>query len=159
MEPRKALPTESRPAWDERPAVRLRAVAFIEIAGESPQALRSRVAQAVEQAGGELVQVMHRLVLAAFDSASACARSCRTLGAELRAGVSCGDGLYEGGLVHGLPVIEASRLRDAAAPGQVLCAGRLVRLAGLPAEDFRALGALELAGLAAPLPAFELRRR
>jgi hypothetical protein len=145
-------------ATRQLPTVQPCAVVFFEVDGEPPAAARSRVAEAVADAGGELVQVMHRLVLAAFSSASSFARLCRGLGPDVRAGASCGDVLFEGGLLHGLPVVEASRLKDAASPGQLLCARRLVRLAALPPEAFRPLDDRMLEGLASPLAVCELLR-
>jgi class 3 adenylate cyclase len=55
--------------------------------------------------------------------------------------------LLEGGLVHGLPVIEAVRLKDRSKPRQILATARFATLAGLSPEEFDALGEVELKGM------------
>jgi class 3 adenylate cyclase len=112
----------------------------------------------VSEAGGEVVQAMHGLVLASFASASTCLRLCRGLLPDLRGGVSVGDVLVEAGLLHGLPVVEASRLKDRASPGQLLCLRRLALLTDLPQDAFRDLGELSLEGMSTPVPVWELLR-
>jgi class 3 adenylate cyclase len=98
------------------------------------------------------------MVIAAFGSAEAALRTCASLPGDARVGLSCGDVLYENGALHGLPVIEASRLRDIATPGQILCAARLVRAGDLPAASFRSVGSIAIRGLVAALPVCEMLR-
>jgi class 3 adenylate cyclase len=72
---------------------------------------------------------------------------------ELRVGISLGDARYESGDLHGTPIVEAARLCDRAEPGQILCADVVRTVAGSrAAQQFESVGALELKGLAAPLP-------
>ncbi len=136
--------------------MRTRAVAFLEATREVEIAA---LETAIADGGGEVLQRADGIVIAAFGSASACLRVCASLPDGVRVGSSCGDVLYEDGLVYGLPVIEASRLMDFAAPGQIVCAQRLVGVGDLPIESFRSLGELEMRGFEARLPACELLRR
>jgi class 3 adenylate cyclase len=135
--------------------VSLRAVAFAE-----PGASQSigELESAIAAAGGRLVQVLGRLAIAWFESAGDCVRfGVGLVAAGGRAGLSAGDVLLEHDLLHGLPVIEASRLRDVAEPGQVLCTARLARLAGLGREASTDLGKLGLKGIERPVPVVALR--
>lgn len=138
--------------------IELRAIAFVEVSAADPPAAAGPVPSALRSGGGELIQVLHRVVLAVFDSATACLETCRRLPASVRAGLTCGDILFEQGLVYGVPVVEAARLKDAASDGQVLCTRRLVRVADLPDGVFRETGELQVKGLADPIETFELRR-
>ncbi len=73
---------------------------------------------------------------------------------RIRVGVSSGDVTLEDGDCFGLPVIEASRLCDAAEPDQILIAEVVSLLArGRGGHETRAVGELELKGLAEPLSA------
>ena len=77
----------------------------------------------------------------------------------LRIGISAGDVVWERGDCFGTPVVEASRLCDAAEGGQVLAADVVRILAGSRgghSQRFVAVGALTLKGLADPLPAVEV---
>ena len=76
----------------------------------------------------------------------------------IRIGLSVGDVSWEGGDCLGAPVVEAGRLEAAAQSGQILCS-EFVRLMarGRGGHDFFGLGPLDLPGLAAPLPACEIR--
>lgn len=76
---------------------------------------------------------------------------------SIRVGLSAGDVVWEGDDCFGTPVVEARRLCDYADGAQVLV-GDVVRiLAGSRGgHDFRPVGALELKGLAAPVPAAEV---
>ena len=130
----------------------LRAVAFFEPGATDAAAVQ----RAVVSEEGELMQVLPEIILAAFGSAAACLRTCRVLASRVRAGASCGDVLDEGGLLFGLPVIEASRLKDRAAPGQVLCAQRLLAVARFPEHSARPIGAFVLKGLPDPLTVSEI---
>jgi class 3 adenylate cyclase len=138
--------------------VRLLAIVFTEIPEQSAAAASRDALACLESNGGQILQRLPEFALAVFESATDCIRACAALPSDCRAGASCGDVLVEGGFVHGLPVVEASRLKDRAAPGAVLCAGRLVALAGVAEGVARPAGLLELKGLAAPVPAFELAR-
>ena len=76
---------------------------------------------------------------------------------HVRMGLSVGEVSLEEGDLFGTPVVEASRLCNAADGGQILAADVVSRVAGsratLPSEPF---GALELKGLAAPLETVEV---
>jgi len=135
------------------PSMRLLAVAFI----QSGRGGRGSVEQAVASGGGEVLQIRDQLVIAAFESSVACVNACLALDADVRAGVSCGDILYDGETVQGVPVIEASRLNDQAKSGAILCADRLVTVCGLT-HCFSDARSFELKGLAAPLSARALLR-
>ncbi len=131
--------------------LRLGAVAFIEPGREfvaSPQS----ASQLVKAAGGEVVQALDHLVMAWFTSATGCVRCCIEFGhAGCRAGASAGDVLVQHGLLQGLPVIEASRLKDMAAPNQILGTARLVRLAEIPEEASEPFGEVHLKGIEHPI--------
>jgi DNA-binding NarL/FixJ family response regulator len=74
----------------------------------------------------------------------------------LRVGLSAGEATFDDGDYFGLSVVEASRLCDAAAGGQVLVAG-VVRIllgsAGL--HRLERVGDLDLKGLPEPVPAWQ----
>lgn len=123
-----------RPANPDAGSVTLSVVAFLESTAEPAEP--SRIAHAVELHGGRVVQIRGPLVFAAFSSPSACFRASRALRSTARIGISCGDVVHERGLIHGLPVIEASRLMQQARPGQILCADRLLDMPGV--EEHRA---------------------
>ncbi|HEX3667653.1 MAG TPA: AAA family ATPase [Acidimicrobiia bacterium] len=76
---------------------------------------------------------------------------------SIRVGLSAGDVVWEGDDCFGTPVVEARRLCDSAEGAQILV-GDVVRiLAGSRGgHDFRPIGALELKGLTAPVPAAEV---
>jgi hypothetical protein len=135
------------------PTVRLLAIAFI----QSGRGGRDSVEQTVASGGGEVLQVRDPLVIAAFESSVDCVSACLALGADVRAGVSCGDIVCDGEMFQGVPVIEASRLMDRATPGEILCADRLVTVCGLK-RCFSEARSFELKGLAAPLSARALLR-
>ncbi len=76
---------------------------------------------------------------------------------SIRIGVSAGDVAWEGNDCFGTPVVEAQRLCDRAAGGQIVVSEVVRLLAGSRGgHDFRSLGELELKGLAAPLAAAEV---
>ncbi|MFN0091063.1 MAG: ATP-binding protein, partial [Acidimicrobiales bacterium] len=130
------------------------------------------IAEAVGGHGGRVVKSMGDGVFAVFSSsadalAAAVAvqqamhhysRSAERL-AELavRVGVSVGDVVHEQGDCHGMPVVEAARLMAAARGGQILCS-ELVRLMarGRGGHELTPVGALDLKGIAEPVPACEL---
>jgi len=130
------------------------------------------VADAVEAHGGSVVKSTGDGLFAVFsgatdalDAAVAAHRSVerhnrvvaddRRLG--LRIGLSAGDVAFEGGDVRGTPVVEGSRLCDAAEGGQVLCSDVVRVLArGRSEHEVRRVGELELKGLAEPVIAYEV---
>ena len=73
----------------------------------------------------------------------------------MRVGISAGEVTVEDGDVFGTPVVEASRLCGAAAPGQVLATAAAAGLSRHgPAT--RAVEPLTLKGFPEPVPAFEV---
>jgi len=75
---------------------------------------------------------------------------------EVRIGVSAGDVAFEAEDCFGTPVIEAARLCAAAGGGRILVTEIVRALAGTAGgHQFAAVGALELKGLPAPVPACE----
>lgn len=134
--------------------LRLRTVAFVEArAGSAAKAVS--IFESVARHGGEPIQRVQRLVLAAFDSAARALAFAAQLPEDARAGLSVGDVLYEGDAVHGLPVVLASRLREQARFGEVLCAAPLIALAPEAASAFRLAGERRLAGFAEGIQVFE----
>ena len=76
---------------------------------------------------------------------------------EVRIGVSAGDVTFEGEDCFGTPVIEAARLCAAAGGGRILVAEIVRALAGAAdGHQFEPMGALDLKGLPAPVPACEV---
>jgi class 3 adenylate cyclase/tetratricopeptide (TPR) repeat protein len=76
---------------------------------------------------------------------------------EVRIGMSAGDVAFEKEDCFGTPVIEAARLCAAARGGQVLLSDIVRLLAGSAGgHQFAPVGELELKGLPAPLPSFEV---
>jgi tetratricopeptide (TPR) repeat protein len=75
----------------------------------------------------------------------------------LRVGLSAGDVMWEDGDCFGSPVVEARRLCDAAATGQVLV-GEIVRLlaGSRGGHGYTALPPLALKGMSEPVTAFEV---
>jgi DNA-binding SARP family transcriptional activator len=79
------------------------------------------------------------------------------LGLGLRVGIAVGEARAEEGDWYGTPVVEAERLCAAAHRGQILVADVVRTLAGTRGRhSFRSVGALELKGLARPLPACQV---
>ena len=76
----------------------------------------------------------------------------------IRVGVSSGDVAFEAGDSFGTPVVEASRLCDAARPGQILIADVVRVLArGRGGHDVTPVGVLELKGLPDSVEVYEVR--
>jgi adenylate cyclase len=74
----------------------------------------------------------------------------------IRVGVALGDATCEDGDYFGIPVVEASRLCDQAAGGQIL-ATELVRLiGGRDGHAFSSVGELTLRGLPQAVPAYDV---
>jgi class 3 adenylate cyclase len=121
--------------------------------------------EAVEAHGGTVVKHTGDGVMAVFAGASDALASTARLqrsferrnrtaahALEIRAGLSIGDAVIEGDDVHGLAVVEARRLCDAAHAGEILCS-ELVRVAAgsRGGHRFGPVRARELKGLGAPL--------
>src|SRR5205085_4878520 len=76
---------------------------------------------------------------------------------EVRIGVSAGDVAFEEADCFGTPVIEAARLCAAAGGGKILVTEVVRLLAGTGGgHQFAPVGALDLKGLPAPVPAYEV---
>ena len=126
---------------------------------------------AIEDTGGRDVKNTGDGLIAAFESASgavSCAvsiqqrleRRNRTASEQLliKIGLSLGDATAVEGDYFGMPVIEAARLCDRAAGGQILAKEIVAHLAGGRADHaFKPVGALELKGLPEPLAAVEVK--
>ena len=129
------------------------------------------LAQAVQGGTGEVVKGLGDGVLARFagaaDAVAAAVAIQQALDTHTRArpelalsariGISAGDVVVEDGDCFGAPVIEASRLCAEAAGGQILVA-ELVRMLARGRGDhgYRAVGDVELKGLAEPVSAVEV---
>lgn len=115
----------------------------------------------VGEHGGQVVKGLGDGIMAVFDSAAAAAEAglaiqrttgeladSRDVSLVVRVGVSAGDASSDGDDWFGTPVVEASRLCTAAAPGQVLVSDLVRRLAGSrTALGFHSLGTRALKGL------------
>lgn len=76
---------------------------------------------------------------------------------QVRIGVSAGDVAFEEADCFGTPVIEAARLCAAAEGGQILVTEVVRLLAGKGGgHEFRMVGSLDLKGLPAPVPGYEV---
>jgi class 3 adenylate cyclase/tetratricopeptide (TPR) repeat protein len=123
----------------------------------------------IENSDGREVKNLGDGLMVAFSSASgavACAvamqqrveRRNRSSDEQLamRVGISMGDATVEEDDFFGLPVVEAARLCDRAAGGQILASDLIARLAGSAGgHAFAAVGALELKGLPEPVETVE----
>ena len=123
--------------------------------------------EAVTAHGGEVVKGLGDGILATFTSASDAVAAAVAIqqaadlhgrrspdeAFTLRVGISVGDVTVETGDVFGVPVVEASRLCEAANGGEILVA-ELVRILcrGRGGYQLEPYGELELKGLAEPLP-------
>ena len=121
--------------------------------------------EAIAAHGGTVVKHTGDGVMAMFGGASEALSSAARLQRSLerrnranddqlsvRAGLSIGDAVVEGDDLHGLAVVEARRLCDAARPGEILCT-ELVRVAAgsRGSHRFGPITARDLKGLAGPL--------
>jgi class 3 adenylate cyclase len=140
---------------------------------DAAEALRHRhddlVAQGVMGARGTVVKNLGDGMMATFAGATDAVRAAVAIqqaigrhnlpgvpALEVRIGISAGDVVFEEGDCFGTPVIEAARLCGSAQGGQIL-ASELVRgLAHAAEETFTSIGALELKGLAKPLPTVQV---
>src|SRR4029079_10066651 len=78
-------------------------------------------------------------------------------GLPVRVGLSVGDVHVDGDDVHGMPVVEAARLCDAAHGDQILCHQAVRDLAGSRIGGrVESVGALDLKGLPEPLSTVEV---
>jgi class 3 adenylate cyclase/CheY-like chemotaxis protein len=120
---------------------------------------------------GHEVKTLGDGIMAVFDSSSdalACAVTMQRAVAahtrrhpdqavEIRVGLSAGETTHEDGDYFGMPIIEASRLCAAAAPGQVLVADVVrVLVGGSGIHRLEPAGAMTLKGLPAPTVAWEV---
>lgn len=137
---------------------------------EADRTLQSHFADLSEQIGhfnGAEVKRLGDGVMARFDAAGDaidCAIAMQQVTSRsapvggraisIRIGISSGDLQLEGGDCHGVAVIEASRLCDAAEGGQILIS-EASRLLAHGVGPTRALGELELKGLPDPVRAWE----
>ncbi len=76
--------------------------------------------------------------------------------AEARVGVAAGEAREDADGVHGLVVVEASRLCAAAKPGQILASALIEALATGGPHRFAPIGELALKGLPAPVATREV---
>jgi class 3 adenylate cyclase/tetratricopeptide (TPR) repeat protein len=125
---------------------------------------------AIEAAGGREVKNLGDGLMVMFLSQSrslACAVGMQqaierhnrhsAIALAVRVGLSTGEVTQEDGDFFGDPVIEAARLCAAAEGGQILATDLLRMTVGRHAtQEFVALGALELKGLLAPVPAVQV---
>src|SRR4051794_25031679 len=124
--------------------------------------------EALAESGGREVKNLGDGLMVAFQSSSSAVTCAVAMEQQLdrrnrradeqlmvRIGISAGEADVEDGDYFGPPVIEASRLCNKAAGGQILC-GELVRMMAREGQAFRSVGALELKGLPQPYPAHEV---
>jgi class 3 adenylate cyclase len=131
----------------------------------------SLVGLEVDEHGGRMVKTTGDGVMAVFDSAAE-AVSCavgvqqrlerRNRKADeplqVRVGLSIGDVTREDGDYYGRSVIQATRLCDRAAGGQILTDELMAEFVGpRPGVEFHPVGQLELKGFPRPVPAVEIR--
>ena len=130
------------------------------------------IAEATKANQGRLVKHLGDGVMATFTGASSALGAAvaiqqgldrhnrsnsRDRALEVRIGISAGDVVFEGDDCFGSPVIEAARLCAVAGSGQILVTDVVRALAGTGAgHRFEPVGALELKGLPAPVPASEV---
>ncbi|MDQ2678407.1 MAG: adenylate/guanylate cyclase domain-containing protein [Actinomycetota bacterium] len=134
-------------------------------ADEDRRTLFTALSGAVEQNDGQVVKHLGDGLMIVFEHSAvralSCARDLHTAAGaidpedpiRLRVGISAGEVAREQGDWFGLPVVEAARLCNAAAPGQTLANAVVRYLVGSRAGEHRIteIGALPLKGLATPL--------
>jgi hypothetical protein len=76
---------------------------------------------------------------------------------ELRVGMAAGEPIHEDGDVHGAVVVVASRIADAAGPGEVLASDGVRQLVIGWQYDFEDFGELAIKGFEEPVRAWRLR--
>ena len=133
-----------------------------EIGEDAAEELRRRhdglLSEAVTDHEGVVVKSLGDGILARFSGAASAVASAATMQQrvdgqfEIRVGISAGDVTLEDDDCFGTPVIEASRLCDQAAGGQILVAELARMLArGRGGHVFEPVGELELKGLPDPV--------
>ena len=144
--------------------------------GERPDETRRRLFAALRKAvtnhGGEEVKSLGDGLMVAFTSVVDAVRCAVAMQqavfrlrppaggerAQLRVGLSVGEATREDDDYFGTPVVEASRLCAAAAPGQILVSDVVRLLAGTRAEHpFEPVGSLQLKGLPEPVAVSHVR--
>jgi class 3 adenylate cyclase/DNA-binding CsgD family transcriptional regulator len=127
------------------------------------------LSEAVARHGGDEVKWLGDGLMVAFSSAAdavSCAigmqqTACHSDGGvqlAIRVGLTAGEALRDVTDYFGAAVVTAKRLCDRADAGQILCSELVTGLlAGRPGFTFTALGELELKGLPAPVPVYEVR--
>jgi DNA-binding NarL/FixJ family response regulator/class 3 adenylate cyclase len=108
---------------------------------------------------GDGLMIVFASAVAALRCAVAMQRATGTAGElELRIGLDAGEPLAEGEDLYGTPVIVASRLCDAAEPGEILASEVVFRVAGpRVAEQLQPAGAMRLRGLGERVTAYRVR--
>ena len=125
-------------------------------------AVTSNDGEVVKHLGDGLMVVFPRSAVGALACARDLHRAARSVDPDdpiqLRVGISAGEVAHEQDDWFGLPVVEAARLCNAAAPDQTLANAVVRHLVGSRAVEHRItdVGALSLKGLAAPLPAVQV---
>jgi class 3 adenylate cyclase len=143
-----------------------------EDAAEALRAIHDEVlTEAIAAHGGQVVKHLGDGLMATFTSAAGAVAAAVAMQQELdlrnrrsdaermqlRVGISIGDVSFEGDDCFGLPVVEAQRLEASADPATIRCAEMVMAMSrGRGGHEFRSLGALDLKGLAEPLPACEV---
>jgi class 3 adenylate cyclase/PAS domain-containing protein len=124
--------------------------------------------EAVAANGGHEVKWLGDGLMVAFPSAADAVRCAvamqqaaqRPVAGErlaIRVGLNVGEALREESDYFGTPVVVAKRLCESARGGQILCSAVVAHLlSGRQVFAFRDCGALDLKGIAAPLPACEV---
>ena len=139
-------------------------------ADEDRRALFTALSDVVARNDGQVVKHLGDGLMIVFEHSAvralSCARDLHTAAeavdaddpVQLRVGISAGEVAHEQGDWFGLPVVEAARLCNAAAPGQTLANAVVRHLVGSRASDHRIteIGALPLKGLATPLPTVDV---
>ncbi len=139
-------------------------------ADDDRRALFAALTEAVARNGGQVVKHLGDGLMIVFEHSAVRALACaadlhlaaRSIDPDdpirLRVGISAGEVAHEHGDWFGLPVVEAARLCNAAAPDQTLANAVVRHLVGSRAVDHRIteIGALPLKGLAEPLPTVQV---
>ena len=125
--------------------------------------------EATDSAGGREVKNTGDGIMAVFESGAAAVSAGvsmqqrlegRNRGADeqltIRVGISLGDATVEDGDYFGMPSIEAARLCDRAAGGQILANELVKMIGGRGDHSFASLGLLELKGIPEPVSAYEV---
>lgn len=119
-----------------------------------------RLVAAVRAGDGTLTKTLGDGIMATFGSADGALRAAvamqrRAGRLAVRVGVSAGDAVPDDGDWHGRPVVEASRLCAAAAPGRILFADHVLVLADVDRSE-EDVQVLQLRGLPAAVRAVDV---